>query len=108
MAGVGGEFLASDCIPDFGSFIEAASADAIAIGNIEAHAIDSILMPLEGVDEVARGGVPELAGSVVAASDKLVAVLIEAAVSERQDVPLQFLDELELLLSLFLYFLDEL
>lgn len=39
--------------------------------------------------QVAGVGVPDLAGSIVAASDKLVPIFVEAAVSEREDMRLQ-------------------
>lgn len=63
-------------------------------------------MSLEGVDQVAGVGVPQLAGPIVAARDELVAVLIEAAVGQRQHVALQFLHQHELLLAFLFDLLD--
>lgn len=48
-------------------------------------------MALQGVNKIAAGGVPHLAGPIVTAGDELVAILIEAAVGERQHVTFQFL-----------------
>jgi hypothetical protein len=52
------------------------------------------------MDECSSIGIPDLAGSIIAACDKLVSVFIEAAVGERQHMAFQFLDQYELLLSL--------
>lgn len=65
-------------------------------------------MPFKRVHEIAAGSIPELARSIIAAGDELVAVLVEAAVGEGKHMAFQFLNEFELLLSLLLYFLDQL
>ena len=49
-------------------------------------------MALKRMDEIAAGSVPKLAGSIIAASDELVSIFIEAAVGERQNMALEFLD----------------
>lgn len=64
-------------------------------------------MAFKRVHQIAAGGIPELTCSIIAAGYELVAVLVEAAVGEREHMALQFLDEFELLLSLLLYFLDQ-
>ena len=78
--------LASDRIPDFGSFVKRACANLVSVGHVEGHAVYCIFMSFEGVDKIAGIGIPQLAGSIIAASDKLVAIFIEAAVCERQYV----------------------
>lgn len=59
------------------------------------------------MDEVSGAGVPDFAGSIVAACQKFIPVLVETAVSERQNVTLELFGQLKLLLSLFLNFLDQ-
>ena len=105
---VGGDEFASHAVPDLGSLVEGAGADSVAVGYVEGHAVYGIFVPLEGVDEVAGVGVPQLAGAVVAASDELVPVLVEAAVGEGQHVALQLLHQHKLLLPLLLYLPDQL
>ena len=58
-------------------------------------------MSLKRVDKVATCGIPEFAGSIIAASDKLIPIFVEAAVGEGQHMPLKFLHQLKLLLSFF-------
>lgn len=49
------------------------------------------------MEEVAGFGVPDLAGPIIAASDELVAVLVEGAIGEGQHVGLKGLEQLEVL-----------
>lgn len=64
-------------------------------------------MALQRMYKIAWGGIPELAGSIIASCNKLIPILIKVAVGEWQDMSLKFFIELEFLLSLFLYFFDE-
>lgn len=59
------------------------------------------------MNEVSSIGVPQFASSIIAASDELVSILVEAAVGKGEDVTLQFLDKHEFLLSLFFDFLNK-
>ena len=104
---IGRQQLASDRVPDLCGLIEGARADLVAVGHVKGHAVDRVLMPLEGMDEVTGVCIPQLACSIIAASDELVSVLIEAAIGERQHVALQFLYQHELLLSLLLNLLHQ-
>ena len=61
-------------------------------------------MSFEGVYEIAGIGIPKFAGTVVAASNELIAVFVEAAIGEGQHMSLQFLHKQKLLFSLFLDF----
>ena len=108
MSCVGGESLAGESVPELGSLGEGASGDASAIGDIEGHAVDCVLVALERVYQRASAGVPNFAGAVVAARDEFIAVLVEAAVRQRQHVSFKFLDQDEFLLPLLLDLLDEL
>ena len=107
MACEGGNWFSADCVPEFCCFVEGASGYFGAKGDVEGHAVDCVFVSFEGVDEVTSAGVPDLASAVVAASDEFVAVLVEAAVSEGQDVALQLLDQHELLFPLLLDLLDQ-
>jgi hypothetical protein len=42
------------------------------------------------MDEVSGGGVPEFAGTIVAAGEELVTVFVETAVGEGEDVAFEF------------------
>ena len=46
-------------------------------------------MTLEGVKKITGLGVPDFAGSVVAASNKFIAVFVEGAVGEGKNVSLK-------------------
>ena len=59
------------------------------------------------MDQCAGGGVPDFAGSVIAASDELVSIFVEAAVGEGKDMSFEFFDKDKLLLSFFFYFFDQ-
>ena len=107
MASVGADQFASDGVPNFGGLVEGSGADLVAVGYVEGHAIDGIFVSLEGVDQIAGVGVPQLAGPIVAARDELVAVLIEAAVGQRQHMSLQLLHQHEFLLALLFDLLDQ-
>ena len=108
VAGVGVEKVSSDCVPDLGGFVEGTRANAISKGHIEPHAVNCIFVTLQGMHEIAAGGVPQLAGTIIAARDELVPILIEAAIGQGQHVAFQLLHQLELLLPLFLDLLDQL
>lgn len=108
MASIGRQQLTSDRIPDLGSLIKRTRAYLIPIWHVECHTVYRILMPLERMDEVTGVCIPQLAGPIVAASDKLVSVLIEAAIGEWQHVTLQFLYQHELLLTFLFDLLHQL
>lgn len=55
----------------------------VAIRVVECDRIDHVPVPLESQQLVARYGVPDLAGAVVASRDELVARLVECAIGER-------------------------
>jgi hypothetical protein len=65
-------------------------------------------MSLKGMNQITSIGVPQFAGAIVAARDKLIPVLVEAAIGEGQDVPLEFLHQQKLLLPLLLHLAHEL
>jgi hypothetical protein len=63
---------------------------------------------VEAEQLLARVGVPDLAGAVIAARDKAVTVLVECAVSEGQQVSAQHFKERELLLLVLQLLLNQL
>lgn len=52
-------------------------------------------------------GIPDLAGAIVAARDKLVTSLVERAIGERQQVGPQDFEQLETLLLIFFELFDQ-
>ena len=84
MTSICGNTFPSHSVPYLSSLVKGSGGNFGAIGNIEAHTINCIFMAFKRVDKVSRAGVPYLAGSIVAASDELIPVLVEAAVSQRQ------------------------
>ena len=42
------------------------------------------------MEEISRLGLPNLAGTIIAARDELIAVLVEAAIGEWEDMTLEF------------------
>jgi hypothetical protein len=102
MSSICGKQFSSDCVPYFGSLIKGSGTNSISEGNIEPHAVDCIFVSLKGVNQVATSCIPKFAGSIIAASDKLVAVFIKAAIGEWQNMSFQLLQERELLVSLLL------
>ena len=84
MTRVGRHTFSSDSIPKFRGLVKRASGYPGAIGNIKGHAIDSIFMPLKGMNKVSSASIPYFTGSIVATSDKLVSIFIEATVCERK------------------------
>ena len=59
-------------------------------------------MSFQGMDEVSSGCVPEFTGTIIAAGEELVAVFVETAVSEGEDVAFEFFDKSEFLLFFIL------
>ena len=57
--------------------------------------------------EVSSGGIPEFTGTIIAAGEELIAVLIETAVGKGEYMAFEFFDKGELLLFFVLDFLDE-
>jgi hypothetical protein len=64
-------------------------------------------MPLQRVHKRTRFSVPDFACSIVRSCDKLIAILIESTVGERQNVSLEFTEQTELLLFFFINFANE-
>lgn len=85
---IGTKELRSLGTPELGSLIKGPSNNFIPEGHIKCQAVHSILMSIKRMHEIARFSIPDLAGSVVAACDELVAVLIEGAVGQWQHVSL--------------------
>lgn len=107
MAAESRHFLSSDGAPDFSGVIERASTNFITKWDIECHAVDGVFMSFQGMDEVSSGGVPEFAGTIVAAGEELVAVFVEAAVGEGEDMAFEFFDKSEFLLFFVLDLFDQ-
>lgn len=55
------------------------------------------------MEEISRLGLPNLAGTIIAARDELIAVLIEPTVSEREYVRLEGLKQFKILLFFLFY-----
>ena len=87
--------------------IERASANFISERNVKGHTIDGVFMTLKGMYEVSSGGIPEFTGTIIAAGEELIAVLIETAVGKGEYMAFEFFDKGELLLFFVLDFLDE-
>merc|ERR1719223_472304 len=89
--------MASECMIQFASlsipqtrcFIKGSSHNFVTIGIVKGNGVDNISVTFQGQQFVACGCVPNFAGSVVAASDKLVTRLVEGTVGKRQDVSTQ-------------------
>ena len=83
MASICGDTLSGHSVPYFSGLVKGPCGNFGAIGDIEAHTINCIFMAFKRVDKVSCAGVPDLAGSVIAPSDELVPVFVEAAVRQR-------------------------
>jgi hypothetical protein len=70
--------------------IERASTNLITKGHIKSHTIDGVFMSFKGMNEVSGGCVPKFAGTVITASEELVAVLVETAVGKGKDMAFEF------------------
>ena len=90
VSGESSNLLSSDGAPNFGSMIKRASTYFVTKRDIESHAINGVFMSFEGVNEVSGGSVPEFAGTVIAAGEEFVAVLVKTAIGKGQDVAFEF------------------
>lgn len=64
-------------------------------------------MALQRVYQVSCASVPYFASTIVAASNELISILVEATICQGQHMTLQFLDQYKLLVSLFVNLLNE-
>jgi len=78
--------LASLSIPYLGLLVERAGHNFIAVRIIESHAVDNIGVLVETEQLLARVGVPNLASTIVAACNELVAILVKCTISEGQQM----------------------
>jgi hypothetical protein len=75
---------------------------------IEGHAIDDITVLVEGEKFLARDGVPDFAGAIVAASDEFVSTLVKCAISERKQMCSEHFEKCKFLLLIFKLLLNQL
>lgn len=84
-------------------------------GVVEGDAVDDVLVSLETLDFFSGEGVPNLAGAVVTPGDEAsgrgesvpVAIFVEGAVGEGEDVRLEGFEQFKLLVLFGLDFIDE-
>lgn len=82
----GSHLLSCDGAPNFGSVIKRASTNLISKRHIKSHTINGVFMSFKGMNKVSSGSVPEFAGTVITTSEKLISVLVEAAVGKGKHV----------------------
>jgi hypothetical protein len=70
-------------------------------GIIEGHAVDHIVMFVEGEQFLAGVCVPDLARAIVGARNELVSALVEGTVGKGQQMGAKHLEQSELLLLVF-------
>ena len=76
-------------------------------GIIEGHAVHDVRVLVQRKQLLARIRVPHLAGPIVGARNELITVLVERAVSKRQQVGAQNLEQREFLFLVFLLLLNK-
>ena len=79
----------------------------LPVGDVERHSVDDIEVTLEGEQLLTRDSVPHLAGAIVAASDKLAAVLVESAVGKGELMGLQRFEKAEALVHVLALLLNK-
>mmetsp|Transcript_32782 Transcript_32782/g.76574 ORF Transcript_32782/g.76574 Transcript_32782/m.76574 type:complete len:204 (-) Transcript_32782:71-682(-) len=100
--------LSSHRVPHLARLVEGSCNDLVSKGIVECDRVHHVLVPLERQELLPGHRVPHLAGTVVAAGDEPLAVLVESAVCEREDVRSKDFEEVKLLGVLRILFLDEL
>ena len=81
------------------------SAVGLPEGVVEGHSVDDVCVLVERKELLARVGVPNLACSVIGASDEFATILVECAVCQWEQVSTKhFLKTESLLLILLLFF----
>jgi len=88
VACVGWNTFATKSVPEFSGLVERASGNFAAIGDIETHAVNRVFMSLKRVNKSSSASVPNFAGSVIAASEELVSILVEAAIRKGEHMSL--------------------
>jgi hypothetical protein len=76
-------------------------------GVIEGHAVDHIVVLVQGKQFLARVGVPNFTGSIVGASDEFVTALVEGTVCQGKQMGAKHLEKSELLLLIFQLFFNK-
>lgn len=98
------QLFSSDRAPNFGRVIKGASAYFISKRHVKGHAINGVFVTFQRVNEVSTCGVPDFTSTIIAASEKLIAIFVEAAVGEGEYVAFGLFDEGELLYLFVFYF----
>ena len=70
-------------------------------GVIEGHAVDHIVVLVQGKQFLARVGVQNFTGSIVGASDEFVTAFVEGTVCQGKQMGAKHLEQSELLLLIF-------
>ena len=76
-------------------------------GVIEGHAVDHIVMLVEGEQLFAGVGVPNLAGAIVGTGNEFVSALVEGTVGQGQQMRPQDFVQFKFLFLIFHLFLDK-
>lgn len=100
--------LAGVGIPNLGFLVEGACHDFVTEWIIKGHAVDDVRVFVQAEDFLARVGVPNLAGSVVAARDKSVSILVKRTIGQGEQVRPQYFKEGEFLLLILHLLLNQL
>ena len=75
-------------------------------GVIEGHAVDHIVMLVEGEQLFAGVGVPNLAGAIVGTGNEFVSALVEGTVGKGKQMGAKHLEQSELLHLVFQLFFN--
>ena len=75
---------------------------------IKRHAIDDITVLIEREKLLARDGVPDFAGAIIAASNEFVSTLVKCAISQRKQMCSEHFEKCKLLLLIFKLLLNQL
>lgn len=84
-------------VPQFGCLIKGPGRHSVSVRIVESYCVDHVFVSLQSADFLALISVPHFAGSIVAASDKPVAIFIECAVCERKQMSAQGFKQLKAL-----------
>ena len=90
--------LSSVRVPDLRLAIERTGDNLVAVGVIERHRVDDIRVLIQRQKLLTRIRVPHFARAIVAARDEFASIFVERAVSQREQMGAENLEEAETLL----------